>query len=81
VMQHVASPALQDLAAQARQLLAKYESIETLLQIGEYREGSDSDADRAVRCIESLRSFLRQRPDERTDAADAMNRLRQAVQG
>ena len=81
VMQQVASPALQDIAAQARHILAKYESIQTLLQIGEYRDGSDAAADRAVRCIDALRVFLRQRPDEQATPLDAMNRLREAVQG
>ncbi|HEU4652645.1 MAG TPA: FliI/YscN family ATPase [Steroidobacteraceae bacterium] len=79
VMQHVAPADLQDIAGQARQLLAKYESIETLLQIGEYRPGNDPAADRAVRCIDALRSFLKQRPHECADGRDMATRLREAL--
>ncbi|WP_416136281.1 FliI/YscN family ATPase [Aquabacterium sp. A7-Y] len=60
VMRHVTTPAHRDLADLARSLLSKYKAIDMLLKMGEYRSGSDSLADRAVRCHEPLQRFLRQ---------------------
>lgn len=53
-----------DAAGRMRQLLAKYNEVETLLQMGEYKEGSDPVADAAVQWSDWMESFLRQRTDE-----------------
>ncbi len=53
-----------DAAGRMRQLLAKYAEVETLLQMGEYKEGSDPVADAAVQWNDWMESFLRQRTDE-----------------
>ncbi|AMP39846.1 MULTISPECIES: type III secretion system ATPase SctN [Ralstonia solanacearum species complex] len=53
-----------DAAGRMRQLLAKYNEVETLLQMGEYKEGSDPVADAAVQWNDWMESFLRQRTDE-----------------
>jgi len=51
-------------AGRMRQLLAKYNEVETLLQMGEYKEGSDAVADTAVQWNGWMEDFLRQRTDE-----------------
>jgi len=51
-------------AGHLRRLIAKHREVETLLQLGEYREGGDPLADEAVRKIESIRAFLGQGTDE-----------------
>ncbi|WP_081024110.1 FliI/YscN family ATPase, partial [Ralstonia solanacearum] len=53
-----------DAAGRMRQLLAKYNEVETLLQMGEYKEGSDPVADAAVQWNDWMEEFLRQRTDE-----------------
>ncbi|WP_081780632.1 FliI/YscN family ATPase [Sulfitobacter sp. 20_GPM-1509m] len=49
-----------DRAREARKLLAKYNEIELLLQIGEYEAGSDAVADRAIATHDPLDTFLSQ---------------------
>jgi len=49
-------------AAWARELLAKYQEIELLVQIGEYRAGSDALADAALAARGALREFACQSP-------------------
>ena len=48
----------------ARALMSKYEDIELLVKVGEYKQGADPLADEAIRKIESIRAFLKQRTDE-----------------
>jgi type III secretion protein N (ATPase) len=47
-------------AATLRRQLAKYQEIELLVQIGEYKAGSDTQADEAIRNIDPIRRFLQQ---------------------
>jgi type III secretion protein N (ATPase) len=70
VMPRVASKRHQQAAARLRRVLAKYAEIELLIQIGEYKSGSDAEADEAVQKIAAVRELLRQPPQqlERFDA-------------
>lgn len=43
-----------------RNMLAKYDEVEILLQVGDYREGSDPAADAAIANIDAIRAFLNQ---------------------
>lgn len=64
-------------AAEAvRAMLAKLDDIEMLLQMGEYQRGQDALADAALDQREVIEAFLRQRPDEASDAATTLARLR-----
>ncbi|WP_435870027.1 type III secretion system ATPase SctN [Eleftheria terrae] len=47
-----------------RKLMAKYEELETLLQMGEYKPGNDPLADEAVQKIEAIKDFLNQATDD-----------------
>jgi type III secretion protein N (ATPase) len=47
-----------------RRQLAKYQDIELLLQIGEYKRGSDAEADEAIRNIPAIRKLLQQPADQ-----------------
>lgn len=51
-------------AADIRGLLAKYEDVEMLLQLGEYTPGQDQHADRAVKNYDAIQLFLKQKPNE-----------------
>jgi ATP synthase in type III secretion protein N len=51
-------------ADRIRALLAKYREIELLLQIGEYRPGSDAIADEAIAKAQAMKAFLRQDEDD-----------------
>jgi ATP synthase in type III secretion protein N len=69
VMTQVAGDRHQQAAAKLRKLLAKYDEIEPLLQIGEYARGNDPLGDEAVAKVEAIRAFLGQRT-ERSEPFD-----------
>lgn len=60
IMPRLVSPRHMQLAQQLRALLAKLDSIELLIQVGEYRAGSDAVADRAIALRPAIERFLRQ---------------------
>jgi type III secretion protein N (ATPase) len=60
VMQKIAAPQHAAGARKLRELLQKLQDIETLVQIGEYRAGSDLVADHALSVRQDLTHFLRQ---------------------
>lgn len=64
-------------AAEAmRAMMAKLQDIELLMQMGEYQAGQDPLADIALAQREQIEAFLQQRPDEASDAATTLARLR-----
>ncbi len=79
VFERVASPAQRQCAMQLRALLAKHAEIRFLLQVGEYRAGSDELADQAIERWPALQAFLRQRPDEATPLIQTLARLADVV--
>jgi len=62
-------------AALVRKLLAVYAHSEDLVRIGAYKPGSDPDLDRALRARESLRKFMTQDAEEKTQFAESVRRL------
>ncbi len=65
-------------AANARRLLAKHREIEVLLQMGEYRAGTDAAADAAVVCMPQLTQHLCQAVNESASLATSIDSLRTA---
>src|SRR3546814_20092632 len=63
-MPRVTEPAHQRAAGQLRKYLAKYQDIELLLQLGEYKRGTDPDADIAIEKIGPMSKLLQQSADE-----------------
>lgn len=66
-------------AGRLRQLMAKYAEVELLLRVGEYKRGGDPMADEAVARIEAIRTFLRQRTDERDAMPNTLSSMRRIV--
>ncbi|WP_206956684.1 type III secretion system ATPase SctN [Trinickia acidisoli] len=77
VMPQVTSREHMDRAGHVRRLMAKYKEIETLLQVGEYKEGSDPLADEAIAKMEAIRAFLNQRTDEFVEPSATLGMLAQ----
>ena len=78
-MPRVVEPAHLKSAARLRKHLAKYQDIELLLQIGEYKRGADDDADQAIRYIEPIRKLLQQSSQELSAFADSARALRELL--
>ncbi|WP_456412304.1 FliI/YscN family ATPase [Thiolapillus sp.] len=71
----VASREQQEAAHKLRSLLAKYDEIELLLQVGEYREGADMLADEAIAKRPAIEQLCRQHPEESSDLEQAVSLL------
>jgi type III secretion protein N (ATPase) len=76
----LASPAHRAAATRLRALLAKHQEIAFLVQVGEYRPGSDPLADQALALKPDIDRLLRQDADEGHDSAAAIAQLRGVVQ-
>jgi len=65
VMPAVVSREHRAAAGQLRSLMARWQALELLVQIGEYKPGSDPLGDLAIRRHEAIDSFLAQAPGQR----------------
>jgi type III secretion protein N (ATPase) len=64
VMSQIVPRAHQASAGKMRKLMAKYDEMEMLIQMGEYKPGNDALADEAVQKIDVIRDFLCQSTDD-----------------
>ena len=71
----LSSPQHAAAASKARALLAKYQEIELLIQVGEYKAGGDALADEAVRKRDQLNAFLRQDRHSRSGFNETLEAL------
>ena len=68
----VTTPAELEAMGRIRRLLASYTDAEDLINVGAYSEGSNKDIDEAIKKIEQIRSFLRQRIEEKADITETL---------
>jgi type III secretion protein N (ATPase) len=66
-------------AGKFRSLLAKYQEVELLLRIGEYKKGNDAETDEAIDKMPQLNEFLRQGLTEKTTFQETIERMIQLV--
>ena len=79
VMNSIVTPEHRKAAQRLRQILAKYQEIELLIQLGEYHKGADAEADFAIGHIEAVNSFLKQGLGETCTFEECVNGLMKAV--
>lgn len=77
VQNQVITPEHKASAGRMRELMAKYNEVELLVKIGEYKRGSDATTDEAIDKIEAIRTFLRQRTDEHSGFPEALDGMAQ----
>jgi type III secretion protein N (ATPase) len=65
-------------AQRVRALMAKYAEIEFLIQVGEYKEGSDPLADKAIAARAEIEALLRQEADRNEPFAQSLMLLQGA---
>jgi ATP synthase in type III secretion protein N len=75
VMPRVTSTAHRQAAERIRGWIAKYDEVELLLQVGEYRAGNDRATDLAIERHAPIEAFLKQSIDEHVDARQTVERL------
>ncbi|MDR0351575.1 MAG: type III secretion system ATPase SctN [Puniceicoccales bacterium] len=66
-------------AGKLRNILAKYNEVELLVRIGEYKRGSDAVTDEAIDRIEAVNSFLKQGQKEINTFDETVAKLKQVV--
>lgn len=72
VMNSVVSDEHKRAAGRLRELLAKYQEVELLVKIGEYKTGGDATTDEAIEKYGAITEFLRQRIDEHSTLHEAL---------
>lgn len=75
VMSMIAAPEHLAAAGKLRQLLAKYQEVEMLIKLGEYKPGGDAVTDTAVKKIDQINAFLRQGVHEQADFRETIRQL------
>ncbi|MDR2776680.1 MAG: type III secretion system ATPase SctN [Puniceicoccales bacterium] len=66
-------------AAKLRTILSKYQEVELLVRIGEYKRGADKVTDEAIDKIEAVNNFLRQGLHDRDDFKTTIDKMAQVV--
>ena len=79
LMTAIAGPDHLRTAGRVRQLMAKYQEVELLVRIGEYKSGNDPVADEAIKKLDSINAFLRQGLKEKTSFEETLKGLQQIV--
>ena len=79
LMTAIATPDHQRLAGRVRQLMAKYQEVELLVRIGEYKPGSDAVTEEAIRKIEAINGFLKQGLREKSSFNETLQAMQQLV--
>ncbi len=64
------------LIGQLREVLANYKKNELLIRIGEFKRGTDRDADFAVDHIDAVNNFLKQGVDEKSSFEETVQNLK-----
>ncbi len=62
-----------------REILAKHAEIELLVQLGEYKQGADPEADFALTHIDAINGFLKQGLDEKSTFEETLKKLLEVV--
>lgn len=79
VMPAVVSPEHLAAAGQLRSLMARYQALELLVQIGEYKPGSDRHGDLAIQRHPAIEKFLAQAPGQREAFEQTLAQMQRLV--
>ncbi len=80
LMTAITTPDHRRMAGRVRQLMAKYQEVELLVRIGEYKAGNDAVADEAIKKLDAINAFLKQGLQEQTSQAETLQGLMKIVQ-
>jgi len=65
-----------ELIGKIREVLSNYKKNELLIRIGEYKPGSDKNADFALKYIDKVNRFLKQQVDEKCSLEETQRQLK-----
>lgn len=76
VLTHILPKDHLELIGKVREVLSHYKKNELLIRIGEYKPGSDRQADFAIKFIDQVNRFLKQRVDEKSSFHETVQQLK-----
>jgi len=76
ILTHIVDRPHLDLIGKVREVLANYKKNELLIRIGEYKPGSDKNADFALKYIDKVNRFLRQQVEEKSTYEETIRLLK-----
>ncbi|MDJ0651637.1 MAG: flagellar protein export ATPase FliI [Simkaniaceae bacterium] len=76
ILPNITSEDHRKLIGQVREVLASYKKNELLIRIGEYKPGSDKQADFAIKYIDKVNHFLKQKVEEKCTFEQTLEQLR-----
>ncbi len=77
ILPNITTPEHLKVIKKLREVLANYKKNELLIRIGEYKPGSDKDADFAIKYIDKVNTFLKQNIDEKSSFEETLSRLKE----
>jgi len=66
-------------AGRIRNLMSKYQEVELLVRIGEYKKGSDPAADEAIAKIDTINQFLKQGMHDKSSFEETLQAMDQLI--
>lgn len=75
ILSSVTSEEHRALIGQIREVLSHYKKNELLIRIGEYKPGSDRQADFAIKYIDKVNRFLKQKVEEKSTLEETLQQL------
>ena len=76
VISHIISKEHLELVGKVYEVLANYKKNELLIRIGEYKAGTDKATDYAIKYIDKVNRFLKQKTDEKTTFDETLDQLK-----
>jgi len=76
IITHIVSKEQIELIGRLREVLSNYKKNELLIRIGEYKPGSDKQADFAIKYIDPVNRFLKQLVDEKSTFQETLEQLK-----
>ena len=76
ILPHLVNKEHLQLIGKIREVLSNYKKNELLIRIGEYKPGSDKNADFAIKYVDKVNQFLKQRTDEVSTFEETVQQLK-----
>jgi len=76
ILPHIVDKEHLQLIGKVREVLAHYKKNELLIRIGEYKPGSDKNADFAIKYIDKVNQYLKQRVEEPCSFEESLQQLK-----
>jgi type III secretion protein N (ATPase) len=76
IISHITSKEHLELIGQVREVLANYRKNELLIRIGEYKPGSDKAADFAIKYVDKVNRYLKQKTTEACTLEESISQLK-----